>query len=79
MDDFLSDNFASGWQASVDGKPEKIILANYSFRAVAIPAGEHHVVFVYKPKSFVLGMIASLVGIFGFMLLLLSGKIHLRR
>ena len=45
---FLSDNFYPNWQAEIDGQKAKIYRANYSFRAVAVPKGEHQLVFSYK-------------------------------
>jgi hypothetical protein len=49
---FLSDNYYPGWKAYVDDKEVKIYRADYTFRAVAVPAGRHRVNFVYQPESF---------------------------
>lgn len=57
---FLSDNYYPGWQATVDGKPVQILLADYSFRAVEVTAGKHNVKFSYMPSSFYLGAIITL-------------------
>lgn len=59
----LSDNYYPGWKAYVDGKETEIFRANYSFRAVKVPEGEHKIDFVYKPKSFAIGSLASAGGI----------------
>lgn len=56
---FLSDSFYPGWQAYLDGKQEKIYRANYAFRAVPVPQGEHQVVFAYEPNSFRWGALIS--------------------
>ena len=56
----LSDVWYPGWQARVDGQVTHIWRANYLFRAVRVEAGEHDVVFTYKPLSFTLGSLASL-------------------
>lgn len=53
---FLSDNFYPEWEAKVDGVSTQVLLANYSFRAVEIPAGSHTVEFYYNPKAFYLGL-----------------------
>lgn len=45
----LTDNFYPGWRAFVDGQPTKVYLANFSFRAVVVPRGEHTVEFRYQP------------------------------
>ena len=60
---FLSDNYYSEWDVKIDGKPSKIMPANYSFRAVEVSKGAHNVEFYYNPKSFKYGLILSLTGI----------------
>jgi uncharacterized membrane protein YfhO len=37
----VSDAFADGWHASVDGAPVPIYRANLVSRAVVVPAGQH--------------------------------------
>lgn len=58
---FLSDNYYPGWKATIDEKSVQIIKANYSFRAIEIPSGIHTVTFSYKPFSFYIGSVISLV------------------
>ncbi len=53
---FLSDVFDNGWRATVDGQETLIYRADYDFRAVAVPSGEHIVRMVYWPKSFARGL-----------------------
>ena len=48
----LSDNYYSGWKASIDGRETKIYRANYTFRAVWVSKGDHTVRFFYEPASF---------------------------
>jgi hypothetical protein len=57
----LSENHYPGWRAYVDGKSVEVIRANYNQRAVAVPAGNHLVEFVYRPKSVMLGLVISLL------------------
>ncbi len=52
----LSDMWYPGWQARIDGQVAVIERANYLFRAVAVPAGEHRVEFIYRPVSFWAGI-----------------------
>ncbi len=55
----LTDNYYPGWYAIIDGKNANVLRANYSFRAVVIPQGNHIVTFIYKPLSFIFGAIIS--------------------
>jgi hypothetical protein len=56
---FLSDNYYPGWKAFVDGQETKIYRANYTFRAVFVPEGEHEVKFLFQPQSFRVGLMIS--------------------
>lgn len=66
---FLSDSYHSGWRASVDGVDSKVYRANYTFRAVSVPKGEHEIKFVYFPDSFkwgIISLVGGLVGVVGY-------------
>lgn len=56
----LTDAFYPGWKVRVDGKEQTILRANYLFRGVELPAGNHQVEFSYEPESFKIGSIISL-------------------
>ncbi|MCR4329246.1 MAG: YfhO family protein [Candidatus Roizmanbacteria bacterium] len=56
---FLSDNYFPGWKATIDSKPTKIFRADYSFRAVEVPEGNHTVIFSYQPISLYIGVALS--------------------
>jgi uncharacterized membrane protein YfhO len=60
---FLSDNYYPEWTALVDGNPSEVLIADYSFRAVAVPKGMHTVEYIYNPKSFNLGIGVGAVGL----------------
>ncbi len=55
----LTDSWYPGWVATIDGKDASIVRADYIFRALAIPVGEHTVVFEYHPASFAIGAVIS--------------------
>ncbi len=57
---FLSDNYYPGWKAFIDNQETKIYRADYTFRAIFAPKGEHEVRFVYQPDSFKIGGLISL-------------------
>jgi uncharacterized membrane protein YfhO len=46
---FLSDSYYPDWKAYINDVETKIYRANYSFRAIVVPAGNHQVVFKYSP------------------------------
>jgi uncharacterized membrane protein YfhO len=49
----------------VDGRPVPIERANYAFRAVALPAGQHTVSMVYRPPAVTLGVLVSALSLIG--------------
>jgi hypothetical protein len=56
------DQYYPGWQAEVDGQEQRIWRANLCFRALALPAGEHELVFRFRPLDFEIGLYAALIG-----------------
>lgn len=75
----LTDSYFPGWRAYVDGAERPIELANFFFRAVPIRAGEREVVFRYRPRSFEIGRLISLVSLGASVLLGLSWAAIARR
>lgn len=71
----LSDSYYPGWKAYVDGRPDKIYVANYILRAVYLDSGSHTVRFVFDPFSFKLGLSISLATFFICMFYIVSRKI----
>jgi hypothetical protein len=60
---FLSDTYYPEWRCYVDGKLTKIYRANYCFRAVILNKGEHTVEFFYFPRTFYIGLMASVISV----------------
>jgi hypothetical protein len=54
-----SDTWYPGWIAHVDGERSDVFRANYLFRAVSVPEGEHEIVMTYRPPWFYLGALVS--------------------
>jgi hypothetical protein len=69
----LADLHYPGWTAQVDGSPAPILLADGYLRAVALPAGQHRVVFRYRPIAFYAGAAISVAALLTLAVLLLSG------
>ncbi|HET9786250.1 MAG TPA: YfhO family protein, partial [Pyrinomonadaceae bacterium] len=57
----VSENHYPGWRSYVDGQPVETLRINYNQRGVLVPAGEHTIEMVYRPKSLLLGLVVSLL------------------
>lgn len=55
----VSETYADGWKAQLDGRPAEIVPVDGALMGVFVPPGEHEVTLSYMPKSFVMGMIVS--------------------
>jgi len=52
----VSEVYAEGWNAYVDGDKVEILRTNHALRGVPLPAGEHTVVMKYEPRSLTIGL-----------------------
>ncbi len=43
--------YPHGWKVTIDGEPVEMLRANYTLRALPVPAGEHVVKFHFDPNS----------------------------
>jgi hypothetical protein len=59
----LTDSYYPGWMGKVDGNRSPVYRANYLFRAIYVPPGRHEVEFIYRPMSFYVGLVLSLLGL----------------
>jgi membrane protein YfhO len=56
----LSDVYYSGWKASVDGRPAKILRTNAVFRGLPLGPGNHTIQFRFEPRSVYAGAVVTL-------------------
>jgi hypothetical protein len=69
----LTDIWYPGWTCTVDGEPARLYRANFVFRAVAVPAGSHEVVFTFAPDSYRRGKAVSVAALAALGLCVLVG------
>jgi hypothetical protein len=66
----VTDAWAPGWQARVDGRRVDVRRVDYLFRGVPVAAGRHTVEFAYRPLSWRVGWIVSLLALCGLVVVL---------
>ena len=69
--------YPKGWQISIDGEPAEMLRANYTLRALPIPAGKHVVEFRFAPQS--IKVTDTIAFIAMFIMLLTAGLMVWRR
>ncbi len=57
----LSEVWYPAWKAYIDGAESEVMIADYSLRGVAIPAGSHTVTMRYESATFATGMWITLL------------------
>jgi 2-polyprenyl-3-methyl-5-hydroxy-6-metoxy-1,4-benzoquinol methylase len=70
----LSEIYAPGWKAYIDGAKAPVFRVNYLFRGVTVPPGQHTVRFAYRPASLTIGSLISLASWFGIVAVLWSTR-----
>ncbi len=73
----FSEAWYPGWRAWVDGEQVPLYRADYLFRAVPVPEGEHEVVVAYRPWWWPVGAAVSLLA--GVVLVWMAWLRHRRR
>jgi hypothetical protein len=61
----LADSWYPGWEAKVDGRDAPIVRTDQLLRGVVLPPGTHTVEFAYRPLSWRIGWIVSLLAAAG--------------
>lgn len=71
--------YGPDWKATIDGQPTEYVRADYVLRAMAVPAGEHKVVFKVESKAYNTSQPIALAGSVLVLLLVLGvGLMELR-
>ena len=50
-----------GWQVYIDNEEARIVKANFLYRGIRVPKGEHEIRFIYIPSSFILGILIAIL------------------
>jgi uncharacterized membrane protein YfhO len=58
----ITDAFATGWSATLDGRPTTIYATNAAARGVLVSAGEHLVELEYHAPGFLSGLVLTAFG-----------------
>ena len=61
----ISQVWYPGWEARIDGQATKVYRADYAFMAVEVPAGKHQISLNYRPFSFRIGALLSILVLVG--------------
>jgi hypothetical protein len=69
------DNWYPAWEALVDGRSVPIHRVNHTFRAVAVPPGEHTVTFRFRPTALRTGALISITVLTLLMAVVLAGTL----
>jgi len=75
----FTDTYYPAWKAKVDGKPVEIIPTDHLFRGVAVPEGEHEVVFYYDKSMFKTGRLISLISFAILMVIIVMGIVRTKK
>jgi len=55
----ITDRWAPGWKAEVNGKPEQVYGADFLFRAVKVEAGMNTITMRYQPRTWIASIVVS--------------------
>lgn len=75
----LADSYYPGWKAFIDDEEVDIMRANYAFRAVPVPGGNHVIRFEFSSGPLVLGSVISMACLVLIVLFLFADLVVRRR
>ena len=65
--------YPKGWNVTIDGKSATHFKADYTLRALEIPAGKHTIEFKFEPEVVKTGSMIALISFIGMVLLIITG------
>ena len=68
----ISERYAAGWRATLDGQATRIFLTDYFLRGVYVPAGKHRIEMHYAAPAARRGLWISVAALFVFALCLFA-------
>lgn len=74
----VTDRWAPGWRATVNGRPTPVSRGAFLFRAVRVPAGAARVEFRYEPQGLVFMILVSWLTLFGLVAARIAGAARRR-
>jgi uncharacterized membrane protein YfhO len=75
----LSDTWFPGWIARVNDKDSPVLRVNHTLRAVALKPGISQVEFLYRPRSFIIGLMLSLSVLLAMLAAICAERLHSAR
>jgi len=60
-----SETMYPGWEATVNGAPQPLLMTNGAFRGLALPAGSSRIAMEYRPRSLFYALAISLFALMG--------------
>ena len=64
--------YQNGWKATIDGQPAPHFRADWTLRAMIVPAGEHKIAFDFRPEGYIKAAYVSTFSSFLILLLLIA-------
>ena len=61
----VGDAWYPGWEATIDGRPARLYIADVTFRGLALPAGDHRVGMRFVPRILYRSALISMVAFLG--------------
>jgi hypothetical protein len=75
----ISESYHPGWQATIDGRPERLLRVNGDFLGCVVPGGKHEVRLAFRPASLRWGIVLSCAGFLLTLILVIARRRYRER